>query len=159
MRQDFLLTRWVLILAALAGAVWWASSLGTRRDAVTAAVDHSPPAPTAAAAMPAAPASADWDQALLAPEIQALWRERRGRLDRLSRAYRTEPDSARAAELRRQMEALIARSVREVYELRLAHARRDSQPELARRLERALADLPPPAGAPPQPQRRCEKNH
>ncbi len=141
MRHDFLVTRWVLVLAALVATAWLAVSLlsdGPPRGGESAPAP-SPPAPVAA---DPAPRLDDRETELLAPDIQALWRERRRRLDELSRRYRAATDAAAAEALRCSMETLIARSEREVHELRLAHARRAGQDELVRRLERALVDLP-----------------
>ena len=137
MRGDFVLTRTVLAVAALAGLAWLVASL----LAPDQPASHPPPVVRAASnAMPILPS---WQQGLMAPEIQSLWRQRRGELDELSRAYLSEADSLRARALRRDMQRLIDRSLREVHERRLAHARRGGHHDLARRLERALADLPP----------------
>lgn len=137
MRRDFVLTRAVLALAALVGLAWLGASLLAPDQPVG---DLTGVAYATSTALPTLPT---WEQELMAPEIQSLWRQRRGELDDLSRAYLAEPDSARARALRQDMQHLIDRSLREVLELRLAHARRDGHGELARRLERALADLPP----------------
>lgn len=137
LRGDFVLTRAVLALAALVGLAWLGVSL------LASDPRAGEPAGVAQGASTALPTLPTWEQELMAPEIQSLWRQRRGELDDLSRAYRAEADSARARALRRDMQHLIDRSLREVLELRLAHARRDGHGELARRLERALADLPP----------------
>ncbi|MBD3220225.1 hypothetical protein GF314_03205 [bacterium] len=139
MRHAFPVTRWVLTIAVLAGAIWLVGSLLTHRSP-----EDGPSAPPAAAAPRVAdpsPALQDWEAELLAPDIQALWQRRRRQLDDLSHRYRAAPDSTTAEALRCSMETLIARSEREVYELRLAHARRAGQDDLVRRLERALADL------------------
>jgi hypothetical protein len=65
-----------------------------------------------------------WEEELLSPEIQALWRERRLLLGDLSRRYREEADSARSAIIRRDMERVIALAEREVHDLCLRNARR-----------------------------------
>lgn len=137
MRGDFVLTRAVLALAALVGLAWLGTSLLAPDQPV------GDPTGVAHATSTALPTLPNWEQELLAPEIQSLWHRRRSELDDLSRAYLAEPDSARAHALRQDMQHLIDRSLWEVLELRLAHARRDGHDELARRLERALADLPP----------------
>ena len=161
MHRDFRLTRGVLVLAAVAGLVWFGIAVllpVTPRGAGAPDVPELPSLPLdepaqaqADQAHAVAPTLPSWEQELLDPEIQALWQQRRQQLDRLSRAYLAEPDSARAAALRRDMQNLIDHSLREVYELRLAHARRDGHHALARRLERALADLPPLATPPASP--------
>lgn len=148
MRQEFLVTRWVVVLVVLAGAVWWLTS----EDPVSAGsspTTHSPLAEVAADAIVAAPATASWEAALQSPEIQALWRDRRRRLDTMSRVYRQTSDPQLAAALRCSMEALIQSSVREVYQLRLVQARRDGDQDLVDRLESDLAGLEPTPGTRP----------
>jgi hypothetical protein len=152
--RDFRLTRGVLVLAAVAGLVWFGISVlepVTPRGAGAPDVPQLPSLPLDEPAQAAAPTLPTWEQELLDPEIQALWQQRRQQLDRLSRVYLAEPDSARAAALRRDMQNLIDHTLREVYELRLAHARRDGHHALARRLERVLADLPPSTTPPASP--------
>ena len=83
-----------------------------------------------------------WKTELRAPEIQALWLERRARLDDLSRRYLHETDADRRGALRREMERLIEVSERDVYDLRLRNARRDGHGALAAWLEEARRRLP-----------------
>lgn len=155
MRRDLMPSRRVLFMAllvALTGLAWLRVSLLAPDDGVVPGPRpaRGPATATADAAIMPLPSRA---QVVLDPAVQVFWRQRRQQLDRLSRAYRAEPDSDRAAALKRDLQDLIDRSLREVYELRLAHARRDGHHALARRLERALADLPPsttPAD-PPRP--------
>lgn len=144
MRSAYPVTRAVVLLAVLAGAVWLAVSLSAPPGGpeTTQAIAPLPPAPAGGLRDTTVATAAG----LLAPDIQALWGQRRRRLDDLSRRYRAATDSAQAAALRCSMERLIDHSEREVLELRLAHARRVGRRQLVRRLERALADLPPPPG-------------
>ena len=146
MRSPYPVTRAVLVVAVLAGAVWLAVSLPAPPGGpeTTQAIAPPPPAPAGGLRDTTVAATA---AGLLAPDIQALWDQRRRRLDDLSRRYRAATDSAHAAALRCSMERLIDHSEREVLELRLAHARRVGRHQLVRRLERALADLPPPPGS------------
>ncbi len=59
-----------------------------------------------------------WEEELLAPEIQDLWRERRLLLAEVSRRYREETDPGRAVLIRRSMDSLIAVAERDVNDLR-----------------------------------------
>ncbi|MDY0109915.1 MAG: hypothetical protein RBT60_08275 [Candidatus Krumholzibacteria bacterium] len=145
MRQDFAVTRAVLLVSVL-GLLVWAATVQR----------HEPPSPQPAptplggepSAPPASPPS--WEDDLSSPEIQAVWQERRLLLADLSRRFRAETDSARAAALRREMERVIARTERDVLALRLERARRVGQSDLAARLESALARLGPPADIAPE---------
>jgi len=144
-RQDFVVTRAVLLVAVL-GLLAWAAMVQR----------HEPPSPQPACAPlggePSAPppGSPSWEDDLSSPEIQAVWQERRLLLADLSRRFRAETDSARAAALRREMERVIARTERDVLALRLERARRAGQSDLVARLESALARLGPPADIAPE---------
>lgn len=145
MRQDFVVTRAVLLMAVL-GLLAWAATVQR----------HEPPSPQPArtpiggepSALPPGPSS--WEDDLSSPEIQAVWQERRLLLADLSRRFRAETDSVRAAALRREMERVIARTERDILALRLERARRAGQSDLVARLEGALARLGPPADIAPE---------
>jgi hypothetical protein len=141
MRRDFVVTRWAVFLFLVVGMGWvlgsWLAAPPSDPVATTAA-----DAPVEAVAL--APALASVEE-LADPDIQRLWSARRARLDSLSQAFRAESDPARAESLRHRMEQLIVRSEREVYEMRIAHARQAGHVDLARQLERALAGLPSPS--------------
>ena len=153
MLGNFKVTRWVMTLAVLVGAVWL---LVTEISSPETPPHVAPPPPVfvAAAGLPTAPTTASWASALGNPEIQALWRDRRRQLDGLSRAYLQTSDADLAEVLRCSMQHLIDRSVRDVYGLRLSQARREGRDDLVRRLEHDLAELPvlnaqPGPGSPP----------
>lgn len=130
MRRDFVVTRTLLGLAVPVIAL--VVVLGAERSEPPRFVETNG----------GAEAGPGWETELRAPEIQALWLERRARLDELSRRYLEETDADRRGDLRREMERLIEVSERDVYDLRLRNARRDGHDALADWLERARARLP-----------------
>ena len=116
MQQSFVVTRTVLTLLTLGLLAWGVALLmGEAPDtaeSLTPAVElHLPP----------------WQETLSSPEIQAIWQERRLLLADLSRRFRAETDSARAAALRDTMEQLIARTERDIAALRMERARSTSR--------------------------------
>jgi hypothetical protein len=132
-----MLTRFVLALAVL-GLLSWGLVDRLDRGADTSAGLPALEPP------PYDPYLPSWEDELSSPEIQAVWQERRLRLAELSRRFRAESDSARAAALRREMEQVIARTERDILALRLARARRAGRATQAARLAEALARLGPP---------------
>lgn len=133
MQKEFIVTRMLLILGAL--ALLLTIVLQEDRPA-------REPGATAAGLSPARPDSPSWEEELLAPDIQSLWLERRLLLDDLSRRYREETDDVRREALRREMERVIEVSERDVQDLRLRNARRTGNEALVAWLERARASLP-----------------
>lgn len=98
MRRDFVTTRVVLAVAVVVFLLWLGKS--------------SQDAPRSPARGMTATATAYPD--LSRPEIQALWRARRGQLADLGRRLAAERDSARADSLRAELEQLITRTERDV---------------------------------------------
>lgn len=136
--QNFVVTRSVLILAALGLLAWGvACHLQDRPDGAARLPVLQPPFDD--------PDLPSWEDELSSPEIQAVWQERRLQLAELSRRFRAETDSARAAALRSEMEVVIARTEREITRLRLERARRAGLDVQAARLEDLLSRLGPPA--------------
>ncbi|MCK4306190.1 MAG: hypothetical protein KAY24_18260 [Candidatus Eisenbacteria sp.] len=118
MHREFVVTRTLLGFTGLVLAIWvvW-SFLGDRpmKSPGPGPADESPSPPPIVNM-----GALSWEEELLSPEIQALWRERRLLLADLSRRYREEADSARSAIIRRDMERVIALAEREVNDLRNA---------------------------------------
>jgi hypothetical protein len=138
MLRDFVVTRYLLVLGAVAllllVAIRSEDPEQTRGadlvvDAARSDQSDRPEGPT-------------WEEELLAPDIQALWLERRLLLDDLSNRYLAEIDQARRESLRHEMEHIIERSEREVYDLRVQNARRSGNDALVTWLERARDRLP-----------------
>jgi len=135
MPREFVLTRSLFVLGAVALAV--AAFLGSGGS------DPSPePVGGVTVTIPERPDGPTWEEELLAPEIQALWMERRLLLESLSRRYRDEHRGPERDSLRREMERLISLSERDVNDLRVRNARRDGHDALAAWLERARERLP-----------------
>jgi hypothetical protein len=141
MLRDFIVTRIVLGIVVVVVAAWTVMSLV---DGLT----MQEPGPTPISQrLSLPPVLSDsgvpyWEEELLAPEIQEFWRERRLLLAELSEQYRAESDSYRTIALRREIEALIQQSERDVYALRLKNARHAGYGGLADRLEWILDELP-----------------
>lgn len=121
-QREFVATRMLFGFTGVVLAIW---------ALISFVGDRSPEAPlsdTRDAVLtrphPDSPAEPSWEEELQAAEIQAIWRERRLLLADLSHRYREEPDSARAAIIRREMDSVIVLSERDVYHLRLRNARR-----------------------------------
>lgn len=140
MLDRFPITRWVLVVIAMIATAWLASRWSGKPT-----VDGPDPARRRGGSAMTYLDANGWERELSDERIQAFWRPRRARLDSLSRLFRAEPDPTCRESLRGRIEALLTTTEREVYELRLAHARMSGRHELARRLERRLADLPSPS--------------
>lgn len=116
MQQNFVVTRTVLVLMTL-GLLAWGLTFLTAEAPETAEPSPSLQPPNAEPDLPS------WEETLASPEIQAVWQERRLLLADLSRRFRAETDSARAAALRDTMEQLITQTERDIAVLRLERAR------------------------------------
>lgn len=134
MLKEFVVTRSLLVLGALALLLSMALRGDQQRPAPDPYVDFPPPSPELSP-------GANWEEELLAEDIQALWLERRQQLDTLSRHYRSEADGPSREVLRREMERIIEVSEREVYDLRLQNARNAGNEALVTWLERARGRL------------------
>ena len=116
MLQNFVVTRTVLALMTLGLLAWGVTFLaGEAPETADPLPSLQPPA--------ADPNLPPWEETLSSPEIQAVWQERRLLLADLSRRFRAETDSARAAALRDTMEQVIAQTERDIAALRLEQAR------------------------------------
>ena len=135
MQREFIVTRTLLVLGALALGltIVLQGNQPIRQPGPGASLDTS---------SPQRPDAPSWEEELLQPDIQALWLERRLLLESLSQRYCGETDDARREALRREMEHIIEISERDVNELRLRNARRDSNEELVAWLEHAREQLP-----------------
>ena len=140
MGQGFTITRWVVVASALAGLMWLAFAHPAQETGrVEPEADHPHPlAPPPSPSGSASTGSTIWPADLLTGDTAPTWQERRTRLRELGRSYSTEPDSARSCVLRNSIEDLLHRSIREVHEHRLLHARSTGQADLVRYLEHAL---------------------
>ena len=112
MRREFIITRILLVLGALAyGLAFFLvepdPAPGSREPAQ---VQESP--------RPHDSSTLSWEEQLSSPEIQSFWQERRLILDHLSHAYLDEPDSSRRQALRQELERLIQESADEITALR-----------------------------------------
>jgi len=144
MGQGFPITRWVVLTCALAGLVWLVLSRPVWETGMaepTADRAH-PVASTSTALSNAAMVSTALPADLLTRDMAQTWRKHRSQLMELGRSYRAEPDSARSCVLRDSIEDLLHRSIREVHEHRLLHARSSGRIDMVRYLEHALTSFP-----------------
>ena len=146
MGHGYPITRWAVLASALAGLIWLAFSHSAQETGqVEPAADHPHPlAPSPSPLGSAATGSTVWPVDLLTRDMKPNWQERRARLKELGRSYHTEPDSARSCALRDSIEDLLHRSIREVQEHRLSHARTTGQTDMVRYLEHTITSFPEP---------------